>query len=115
MRLSSIQKHTLIGTESINSTFTTSAFSLHGFQNGYAAQIDWINGSGPMSMIVKIQASLNGTSFSDITGSEFNITTLSGNNIWDVTDTNLEFIRFVITVTTGQADFTLLLSGKGYH
>lgn len=115
MRLSNIEKHTLISNESINATFTTETFSLHRFYNGYAAQVNWANGSGPMSMVIKIQASLDGINFSDISGSEFSITTLSGSNIWDVTDTNLEFIRFVVTVTTGQADFGLTVSGKGFH
>lgn len=115
MKLSNIEKRSLLSNESVNSTITTRSHSLNHYQNGYAAQIVWANGIGPMSMEVKIQASLDGVNFSDVTGSESTITTLSGNDIWDVTDTNLEFIRFVITVTTGQADFSLLVSGKGFH
>ena len=108
-RLGSVIKKTVLASEPIASNFITHPVNVGEAEGGYAAQVIWENGIAP-SMVIKLEASLDGTHFVEV--DQQSIVGVSGTELWDVSATIVEFIRFNIVYTSGSADITILFNGK---
>ncbi len=61
---------------------------------------------------LKLQGSIGGTSWSDISGSSTAITT-SGDVLYNITDIGYRYIRAVYTKTSGTGSLTVEINAKG--
>ena len=111
-RLDAVNKKTILDAEPVIGNLITKSISVGDSEGGYAAQLIWENGSTP-SMVVKLEASLDGINFVEI--DQQTVTGVSGTELWDVSNTYVECIRFNIVHTSGSADITILFSGKARH
>lgn len=65
-----------------------------------------------LSGVFKLQASNDGTNFSDIGGASINVTA-SGNTVINVTDPNYNVLKCVYTHTAGAVTLTTIINKKG--
>lgn len=111
-RLSSIDKKILLDNEIVFADYATSVISIGQCDGGYALQFIYSEGvSVDMSLI--LEGSIDGRNFSTISTTPIN--TSSGNELWEVVSTALEFIRFRVIVNSGTVKATLLYNAKGRH
>ena len=67
-------------------------------------------------MVIKLEASVDGENFSEITDSDQNITDSTGTHIYDIAGSGVIYIRVKIEVNTGSIDIDkLIYSGKRRH
>ena len=112
-KLSSIKKNRIATLDSVNVTKPYPSIDISDSDGGYAVQFIYSNGNGSVNMDLKIEGSLDGTNFSELATQ--NITTNSGNHIYDVGHSNITHLRVRIVVTSGQADFTINYNSKARH
>jgi len=112
-KLSSISKNRIATVDTVNTTKAYPALDISDSDGGYAVQFIYSSGNGSVNMDLKIEGSLDGTNFSEL--STQNITLDNGNHIYDVAHSNITHLRVRIVVTTGQADFTINYNSKARH
>ena len=67
-------------------------------------------------MTLKLEGSVDGENFSEITDSEQTISDPTGSHIWDIAGTGLIYLRVKVEVTTGSIDVDrILYSAKRRH
>lgn len=79
---------------------------------GYSIQAVWTGGGSPVGTM-SLQASTDGTNWSDISTSTLSVSGNSGNNIFNVKDVYYNFVRLVYTRTSGTANVSITLISKG--
>jgi hypothetical protein len=67
--------------------------------------LDWGDAS------LKLQGSIDGTNFSDVSGSSVTITE-AGNTVWNLVDQFYRILRFVFTPSTGATELTVKVNGR---
>jgi hypothetical protein len=73
----------------------------------YAAQLKWSGTT--ISGSAKLQGSINGTDFVDVSNSEITISANSGNELWAVGGINYKWLRIVCTSSSGDITFEVWL------
>lgn len=96
--------------QAISSSFTSIKKDVGSTEYGFALQLHWTGTAIDMS--AKLQASLDGSNWVDMSDTVEALTEDDGSHIWDITQSNVEYIRVVISVTGGSGTFTCLFNGK---
>lgn len=78
---------------------------------GYAIQAIWSAGSTPVGS-TKLQASLDGTNYTDIDGSSISVSGNSGSNFYNIELANYPYVRLVYTRTSGSGTLNVSISAK---
>lgn len=109
----------LINEQKIGNTINSSGFSLvvdaSGTEQGYLVSLDYFDGVGTIDIDFFLQGSEDGLSWGQIPNTLQTITDASGNIIWDVVNSNANFVRVGWTATSGTMDVFSQFSGKRRH
>lgn len=81
------------------------------FEGGFACQIVWSEGSS-VDMKTSIECSLDKRNWTEMSNSEITITGNTGIQMYDVTETMVQFIRVKISPVSGSAKFNIHMNGK---
>ena len=95
----------------ISATQNTDSVCIGSFEGPFAIQVIWENGV-TVDVDLSLEVSNDNTHWAPYAGSSQNITSTDASHMYDISETGVEFIRVVITVNTGNADFTILYNGK---
>lgn len=78
----------------------------------YGSAIQAVYTGSPVGTL-KLQASIDGTNYSDITASSQSITA-SGSFLWNITANFYRYVRVVWTATSGSGTLVCTILAKGY-
>jgi len=99
--------------ETINVTGESSSADVSGSEQGYFVAITYTNGAS-LDVDFNLEVSEDGISFVPI-DTAINVTDASGEIVWDVVDSNANFIRVVWEFTSGSVDIHARVSAKRRH
>jgi hypothetical protein len=94
----------------VDATFETDNMDLTGM-TGFAIQAKWSN-QAALAGNIKLQASNDKSTWDDVASSS---QTFAGNAsfLWNVTTAYYRYVRIVVTITGGEADFFITGNSKG--
>lgn len=105
----------LEGSETINTNWESPAVSIDGVEQDFSVSMLYDDGNS-VEMTLWIQVSNDGINFSNVTGSNQNITEDAGSHIWDIAGSGTVFLRVFIEVTNGSIDVSnITLVGNRRH
>lgn len=90
-------------------TFSSDAIPLQ--QKGFCIQAKWVESVASLAGTVKIQASVNGETFSDI-GNTTKTISGSGSEIWNMSEQFYPYLKLVFTLTGGTGVFGAWITSK---
>jgi len=99
----------------INSTDVTESVDAKGTEQGYLVALDYASGIGTVDITFFLEGSEDNNSFAQIPDTAQQITDNSGNIIWDVIDSNANFVRIGWTVASGTLDVYGRFSARRRH
>ena len=121
--LDNILKKDLIGSrdndgttnyETINVSGFSEAVDASGTEQGFTVTVDYANGSTPNVDFV-MEVSTDGITYVPNGDTLTNIVDNSGTIIFDITSSNVDFVRVAWTVNSGSLDVYCRFSGKRRH
>lgn len=80
----------------------------------YSIQAIWSSGSSPVGTL-KIQASIDGSTFVDISGTVVGVTGNSGSVMWNVEGHSYKFLQLVYTRSSGSGTLNAYFNGKAHN
>lgn len=99
----------------INSEYLSERFDIDNREEEFSIQFIYDSGIN-VDMTLKLEGSIDGENFSELTDSEQVITDPSGSHIWDIAGSGLIFLRVKVEVNTGSIDIDkILYSAKRRH
>ena len=99
----------------INSEYLSERFDIDNREDEFSIQFIYDSGVN-VDMTLKLEGSVDGENFSEITDSEQTISDPTGSHIWDIAGTGLIYLRVKVEVTTGSIDVDrILYSAKRRH
>lgn len=101
--------------ETINSSGTTPKVDASGTEQGYLVSLVYDNGGGTVDIDFFLQGSEDGNTWGTIPDTTQTVNDNNGNIIWDVVNSNANFVRVGWTVTSGTMDVFAEFSGKRRH
>lgn len=113
--LDGLLKKTIEENFTVNTEYLSDKVDIDNREDEFSIQINYSNGVN-VDMVIKLEASVDGINFSEITDSDQNITDSSGTHIYDIAGSGVIYIRVKIEVNTGSIDIDkLIYSGKRRH
>jgi hypothetical protein len=113
--LDGILKKIIDSNFTINSEYLSERFDIDNREQEFSIQFTYDSGIS-VDMVLKLEGSIDGENFSEITDSDQTITDPSGTHIWDIAGSGLIFLRVKVEVTTGSIDVSeILYSAKRRH
>lgn len=113
--LDGILKKTIDSNVTINSEYLSDRFDIDNREQEFSIQLTYDSGIN-VNMSLKLEGSVDGENFSELSDSEQIITDPSGSHIWDVSGSGLIFLRVKVEVTTGSIDVSeIIYSAKRRH
>jgi|11BtaG_2_1085332.scaffolds.fasta_scaffold02446_8 hypothetical protein len=113
--LDGILKRTIEEDFTVNTEYLSEKVDIDNREDGFSVQINYSNGVN-VDMVIKLEASVDGENFSEITDSDQNITDSTGTHIYDIPESGVIYIRVKIEVNSGSIDIDkLIYSGKRRH
>lgn len=113
--LDGILKKTIEEDFTVNTEYLSERIDIDNREEEFSIQLNYSNGVN-VDMIIKLEASVDGENFSEITDSDQNITDSTGTHIYDIAGSGVIYIRVKIEVNTGSIDIDkLIYSGKRRH
>jgi len=95
----------------ISSSTNTDSVCIGGFEGPFSIQVIWENGAA-LDVDISLEVSNDNTHWAPYSGSTQNITAAAASHMYDISESGVEFIRVVLTVNAGSADFTIKFNGK---
>lgn len=100
----------------VNAEYVSERIDIDNREQEFSIQVLYSNGNGSVDMVIKLQASIDGENFSDITDSDQVITDDQGSHVYDVAGSGVIYIRVKIEVNNGSIDVDkILYSAKRRH
>lgn len=113
--LDGILKKTIEEDFTVNTEYVSERVDIDNREEEFSIQLNYSNGVN-VDMVIKLEASVDGENFSEITDSDQNITDSTGTHIYDIAGSGVIYIRVKIEVNTGSIDIDkLIYSGKRRH
>ena len=113
--LDGILKKTIEENFTVNTEYVSERVDIDNREEEFSIQLNYSNGVN-VDMVIKLEASVDGENFSEITDSDQNITDSTGTHIYDIAGSGVIYIRVKIEVNTGSIDIDkLIYSGKRRH
>jgi len=107
-------KHTrgreLDGTETFSASFNSDAFAI-AYAKYYAISVVATSASS-LDVDIELQASVDGSTWTDIEDSQDSTLTADGSVLFLVTDASYPLVRVKFTINTGSCKFAVKISGK---
>lgn len=103
--------NTILQSQSAAANFTSGVTDLCDLTT-YSIQVAFSAGAGDLVGTLKLQASLDNSTWVDISGSSVAVTA-SANNVWDVTRAGYRYVRVVWTYTSGTGNVVVTIHIKG--
>lgn len=114
--LDGILKKIVEQNKTVNTEYVSERIDIDNREDEFSIQVLYSNGNGSVDMVIKLEASVDGVNFSEITDSDQLITDDSGSHIYDVFGSGVIYIRVKIEVNSGSIDIDkILYSGKRRH
>ena len=99
----------------VNVDYASDRFDIDNREQDFSIQVNYKDGIG-VDMILALEGSLDGESFSEITNSRQVITDPSGTHIWDISGSGVVWFRVIIIVNSGSINVdNIIYSGKRRH
>ena len=105
-----VKNYHMVTDQSMTSSSNSAAQDV-GLYQGYAIQAVW---TGTPTGTLKLQATVNGTDWSDIAGTSTSLTGSASSWLWNVTDILYESVRLVYTASSGTGTLNAYISKKGW-
>jgi hypothetical protein len=113
--LDGILKKTIEEDFTVNTEYVSERVDIDNREEEFSIQLNYSNGVN-VDMVIKLEASVDGENFSEITDSDQAITDSTGTHIYDIAGSGVIYIRVKIEVNTGSIDIDkLIYSAKRRH
>lgn len=113
--LDGILKKTIEENFTVNTEYVSERVDIDNREEEFSIQLNYSNGVN-VDMVIKLEASVDGENFSEITDSDQNITDSTGTHIYDIAGSGVIYIRVKIEVNTGSIDIDkLIYSARRRH
>jgi hypothetical protein len=114
--LDGILKKTIEENFTVNTEYLSERIDIDNREQEFSIQLNYSNGDGSVDMTIKLEASIDGENFSEITDSDQSITDDTGTHIYDIAGSGVIYLRVKIEVNAGSIDIDeLLYSAKRRH
>lgn len=114
--LDGILKKTVEQNYTVNTEYFSPAIDIDNREQEFSIQVLYSNGNGSVDMTIKLQASIDGENFSDVTDSNQDISDDQGSHIYDISGSGVIYMRVKIEVVSGSIDIDkILYSAKRRH
>ena len=100
--------------ETLDSTGNSIGIDVSGAENGFIIQLDYDNGVSP-SIVLSLEVSVDGVGWVPLDTGIYTITDTDGVAVWDIINTNANFVRIDYEVSSGSIDAFAVLSAKRRH
>lgn len=98
----------LVSAGSLGADYTSPSVDLTVYY-GASLQAVWTGGSANGTL--SLQVSNDGVNWSDLTGSDIAVSG-AGNFTWDLTQTNVAYVRIIFAYTSGTGSLSIQVNGK---
>lgn len=100
--------------ETLDSTGNSIDVDISGAEGGFIIQLDYDNGVSP-SIVLSLEVSVDGLGWVPLDTGIYTVTDSDGVAIWDIINTNANFVRINYEVSSGSIDAFAVLSAKRRH
>lgn len=113
--LDGILKKTVEENFTVNTEYVSDRIDIDNREDEFSIQILYSNGIN-VDMVLKLEVSVDGENFSEVTDSDQTITDSAGSHIYDIAGSGVIFMRVKIEVNTGSIDVDkILYSARRRH
>lgn len=112
--LDAILKENVMEDQIINSESFSDSVDVTFAETGYLLDVSWEDGSS-LDFYLYIQVSSDDIDWVDLPNSEQQITGETGTHLYDVTDSNVNFVRVKFTPNSGSGTFNITYTAKRRH